>query len=86
MQENSVFSVLNAVNCNEHVEKKGKLSYLSWAWAWREVKACDDLSSFQKGDQVHVTGRLRCRRYTDEAGIQQQRLDILANCLERIEA
>ncbi len=37
MQENSVFSVLNAVNCNEHVEKKGKLSYLSWAWAWREV-------------------------------------------------
>ena len=39
MQENSVFSVLNAVNCNEHVEKKGKLSYLSWAWAWREVKA-----------------------------------------------
>lgn len=53
--------------------------------AW-EGKACDDLSSFKKGDQVHVTGRLRCRRYTDEAGIQQQRLDILANCLERIEA
>ena len=39
MQENSVFSVLNAVNCNEHVEKKGNLSYLSWAWAWQMVKA-----------------------------------------------
>ena len=39
MQENSVFSVLNAVDCSEHVEKKGKLSYLSWAWAWREVKS-----------------------------------------------
>ena len=38
MQENNVFSVLNAVNCNEHVEKKGKLSYLSWAWAWQMVK------------------------------------------------
>ena len=23
MQENTVFSVLNALNCNEHVEKKG---------------------------------------------------------------
>ena len=34
MQENTVFSVLSAVNCNEHVEKKGNLSYLSWAWAW----------------------------------------------------
>ena len=39
MQENSVFAVLNAVDCSEHVEKKGKLSYLSWAWAWREVKS-----------------------------------------------
>ena len=38
MQENTVFSVLSAVNCNEHVEKKGNLSYLSWAWAWQMVK------------------------------------------------
>ena len=39
----SVFETLNAVNCNEHVEKKDiggnrSLSYLSWAWAWAEVK------------------------------------------------
>ena len=39
MQENTVFSVLNALNCNEHVEKKGNLSYLSWAWAWQMVKS-----------------------------------------------
>ena len=38
MQENAVFSVLSAVDCNEHVEKKGNLSYLSWAWAWQMVK------------------------------------------------
>lgn len=34
----SVFEVLNAVNVKEHTEKKGNLSYLSWAWAWAEVK------------------------------------------------
>ena len=38
----SVFATLNAINVNEHVEKKdtGKvqLSYLSWAWAWAKVK------------------------------------------------
>ena len=34
----SVFETLNAINVNGHVEKKGKLSYLSWAWAWAEVK------------------------------------------------
>ena len=38
MQENSVFAVLNAINCNEHTEKKGQLIYLSWAWAWQMVK------------------------------------------------
>lgn len=34
----SVFEVLNSINCNEHTEKKNGLTYLSWAWAWAEVK------------------------------------------------
>jgi len=34
----SVFETLSAVNCNLHTEKKGNLTYLSWAWAWSEVK------------------------------------------------
>lgn len=38
METKSVFSTLNAVNCNEHTEKKNGLTYLSWAWAWAEVK------------------------------------------------
>lgn len=38
MQEPSVFATLNAVNCNQHTEKKGNLTYLSWAWAWKIVK------------------------------------------------
>lgn len=37
-EKKSVFEVLNAVNCNEHTEKKNGLTYLSWAWAWAEVK------------------------------------------------
>lgn len=37
-KKQSVFEVLNAVNCKEHTESKGGLSYLSWAWAWAEVK------------------------------------------------
>ncbi len=34
----SVFETLNAVNVNGHSEKKNGLTYLSWAWAWAEVK------------------------------------------------
>ena len=34
----NVFNTLNKVNVNEHTEQKGQLTYLSWAWAWSEVK------------------------------------------------
>lgn len=41
-EKKSVFETLNAINCNGHVEVKdmgrAKLTYLSWAWAWAEVK------------------------------------------------
>jgi hypothetical protein len=32
------FAELNAVNVNDKTEKKNNLTYLSWAWAWAEVK------------------------------------------------
>lgn len=32
------FCELNNVNVNEHAEKKNNLTYLSWAWAWGEIK------------------------------------------------
>lgn len=34
----SVFETLNSINVNDKVEKKNNLTYLSWAWAWAEVK------------------------------------------------
>lgn len=34
----SAFERLNAINVNGHTEKKSGLTYLSWAWAWAEVK------------------------------------------------
>ncbi len=34
----SVFETLNAIDVNEHTEKKNGLTYLSWPWAWSTVK------------------------------------------------
>lgn len=34
----SVFNKLNSINVNDKTEKKNGLTYLSWAWAWGEVK------------------------------------------------
>jgi len=39
----TTFEKLSAINVNNKVEKKNGLTYLSWAWAWSEVKkVCPD--------------------------------------------
>lgn len=37
-KEQSIFEKLSAINVNEKVEKKNGLSYVSWIFAWSEVK------------------------------------------------
>ncbi len=34
----SVFATLNAIDVSGHTEKKNNFTYLSWAWAWGELK------------------------------------------------
>ena len=38
LKMDNYFSVLNGINVNDKTEKKNGLTYLSWAWAWGEVK------------------------------------------------
>jgi hypothetical protein len=38
MENKNYFEVLNNINVQDKVEKKNGLSYLSWAWAWGEIK------------------------------------------------
>lgn len=45
-------SELLAVNVNAHTEKKGQLTYLSWAWAWAEVLKVDPKATWV----VHTYG------------------------------
>ena len=57
-----VFNTLNAINVNEHTEKKNGLTYLSWAWAWGEVKkrypdAFYTIYEGENGCLYHTDGR-----------------------------
>jgi len=46
----TTFERLSEINVNSKVEKKNNLTYLSWAWAWSEVKkACPD-ATYVMGD------------------------------------
>jgi hypothetical protein len=62
MMSNSVWATLSAINCNEHVAKKGQFSYLSWTWAWAMVKEQYPLSRYQlEDDIVYPDGTMEVR-------------------------
>ena len=44
----TVWETLQSINCNDHTEKKGNMTYLSWAWAWGIVKENFPNASFEK--------------------------------------
>lgn len=45
-KKKSVFDILSTIDVTEHIEKKNNLSYLSWAWAWAELKKRYPLSYY----------------------------------------
>jgi hypothetical protein len=49
----SVFETLNAINVSEHIEKKNNLSYLSWSFAWSEVKKAYPLTTYKIYENVN---------------------------------
>lgn len=60
--QKSVFETLNNINCNSHTEEKNGLTYLSWAWAWAEVKKAFPNSYYtiyenKDGLNYHTDGR-----------------------------
>ncbi|HLS57445.1 MAG TPA: DUF1071 domain-containing protein [Zeimonas sp.] len=46
MSEN-YFAVLNRINVNEHVEKKGQFSYLSWPFAVTQLRLADPAATWE---------------------------------------
>jgi hypothetical protein len=43
----SAFKQLYHLDVNEHTEKVQGLTYLSWAWAWAEIKKLDEKASYE---------------------------------------
>ena len=41
------FIKLNNIDCSKKIEKKNGLSYLSWAWAWGEIKKINPTANYK---------------------------------------
>jgi len=46
-QTTSNVNSMLTLNVNDHTEKKGNLTYLSWAWAWAEALKADPQAYYQ---------------------------------------
>lgn len=47
-KKETTWGVLSKIDCSDHVEQKGGLTYLSWAWAWKMLKERFPDASFEK--------------------------------------
>lgn len=47
MDKKTTFEDIRKIDVSDHIEKKMGLSYLSWAWAWDEMKKIDETASIQ---------------------------------------
>lgn len=62
MAEKNYFQVLNSLDVGDKTEKKNGLTYLSWAWAWAELKKLYPESTYTiyenaDGWNYHTDGR-----------------------------
>jgi hypothetical protein len=63
-KEKSVFETLNYIDVNDKTEQKNGLTYLSWAWAWAEVKKRYPDANYTIYETTNPQGYV-CNYFTD---------------------
>ena len=64
MENNNYFIELNKINVNDKTEQKNGLTYLSWAWAWGEVKKLHPDATYTIYETTNPHGYV-CNYFTD---------------------
>ena len=80
----SVWERLSKIDVGDHTEKKGNLTYLSWAWAWGTLKNEYPGASFQKHffDHISKEGEMKLPYTIDEAGYAYVRVTVRVEDIE----
>ena len=61
---------LRTTNVNDHTEKKGQLTYLSWAWAWDIVLQHDEDASWEAKEYRTAAGNtVPCMYFPDHTAM-----------------
>jgi len=77
--EKNYFEVLNGINVKDKTETKGKFNYLSWAWAWGELKKVHPTATYKVYETLEG-----CIYFTDSR-TAWVKVGVTVNELEHIE-
>lgn len=78
----SVFETLNSINVSGKTEKKNGLTYLSWAYAWGEVKKLDPTATYKVFERDTQWGPVN---YYTDGRTCWVKVGVIINGLEHIE-
>jgi len=67
---------LLSLNVNGHTERKGQLTYLSWAWAWAEVLKFDPAAEWEPVEYLQPDGTLSPCMWIGDTAMVKTRVTI----------
>ena len=82
MSSENIWKTLSAVDCNDKTEKKGNLTYLSWAWAWGIVQDHFPDSDYHFTQFDHPSGLTTDAMYYPD-GTASVHVTVTINSVER---
>ena len=67
----SIWTNLSAIDCKEHIAKKGSFSYLAWTWAWAMVKELYPQAKYKlEDDTLYPDGSMEVRVTVNIEGLK----------------
>lgn len=81
--EQNYFKMLNDINVNDKTEEKNGLTYLSWAWAWGEVKKLFPEANYTIYESVLPSGYVV--NYFTDGKTAWVKIGVTINGIEHIE-
>jgi len=82
VKKKSVFDILDNIDVSKYTEKKGNFTYLSWAWAVRELLRVEPNATWVIHEWSHANGEIRAPYMRTAAGCFVQ-VTVTVNNIER---
>ena len=82
--DGSAFAILDSIDVSEYTEKKGNFTYLSWAWAVRELLKVDPQATWEICEYQQADGETAPYMMTAAGAFVKVKLWVGGICREQV--